>query len=184
MPSPISGIHLIYLPLRVPAPSRYLLGWGSPRTRCTSHFRSFGIPASRLPRRARPARLRTLMEAARLTSFYSGRGATRPADDALFALPVVELDDFRTRRHEFHNPAFRPAEPAAFLYPLPTVPRTAVLRAGLSVLPPSRVFPRGWTEAAAHYAPEAIASALAPLRFMARQALQGRIRIPPCAMPS
>jgi hypothetical protein len=52
-------------------------------------------------------------------------------------------------------------------YPIPPVPRCAVLMRGFQSRFPVRVFSRGWTEEAAKFAPQAIAATLPQLEALA-----------------
>jgi len=56
---------------------------------------------------------------------------------------------------------------AAFRYPIPPAPRTAVLVPGFRPGAGVRVFAEGWSEAAAKFAPQAIAATLAQLEAIA-----------------
>lgn len=57
---------------------------------------------------------------------------------------------------------------AAFLHPLDPAPRTAILAPGFAETATVRVFPQGWTQAAARFHPTSIAGRLDALRDMAR----------------
>ena len=57
---------------------------------------------------------------------------------------------------------------AAFVHPLDPAARTAILARGFEESDTVRVFPRGWTDAAARFRPTSIAGAVEALLAMAR----------------
>jgi hypothetical protein len=124
------------------------------------------------PRSACPAQAAepALLAAAAQTPFYAGR------DPAL--APPVPVAEYRRRHAEFRNRRAPAPALAPFRYPVPCVPRTAVLAGGFRAHPPARVFAPGWTEQARAFAPQAIAAPLATVRLLARRAAAGRLAVP------
>jgi hypothetical protein len=61
----------------------------------------------------------------------------------------------------------RPSKGAHFIHPIDPAPRTAVLAPGFRETKLVRVFPQGWNERAARFAPDSIAAPLKELRSLA-----------------
>ncbi len=66
----------------------------------------------------------------------------------------------------------RPAPSAAFVHPLDPPPRTAILVPGFRESKMIRVFPNGWSDEVARYAPEAVAGTFLHLRDLAKRGIE------------
>jgi hypothetical protein len=61
----------------------------------------------------------------------------------------------------------RPKPAASFVHPLDPAPRTAILVSGFKATRSIRVFPHGWSDAAARFVPESVAGTFEQLLLLA-----------------
>jgi hypothetical protein len=157
-------------------------------------MRSLFAPVTALLRREPPDammfRWRTVLEAARATSYYQ-RPSRRPMLDFASSLreqarcseipalfPPVELSYFFAHPGEFLNLVAPRPEPQPLHAPWSPLPRVAVLGPWFRLAPPARVFQSLDAEAVERFCPEALAGPMDSLREAARQIENGRLVLP------